>query len=764
MFHDGVLTMSRRNCCPDSCQTRTYPYGFTSHGDAAVNGRWLTPDETPDWPPSIVGQTVILDGQNYTVFQVGGSGAPQTYSLFLTSAPTVPWSYGFTTSGDCRQCGGTFSPDPAPTGWVADALVGLYITIDGVPYATITSNTTDSVTTDYYPKVSFSIPFTTWQRTGFTRNGDTLTFNVAPIGWFDNQLVGHTLMIRDGGYTVRTSGTITANTSTSVTLSGCTYPDTTGTGFSMAGGVMTPSTPPAGWVYQMWPGEYFALHDTNGVLQHTCRCSLSTTTTATLYTPPPDGDYTGWTWIINNPYPDWGFMLDIATSGQATPCRSDQSNVLTWAASYPPSWIGGEFVGCAITYDGVCGTVTANTADTLTVSRASRAFGPIPWTMMGRASGYASVSGAQIADSQQTNWRTNTMAGLPLVVRGDTYAIDSIQGMGALTLTNAVDMDFSWQLANYPAGQYYDVICSGFATTTTGVSCSTDGAKILWHAPLSIYQYSLSVTPTTTGNEPATPMMRIYFGPGGDYYFETPYIITNGTSSLVCGSQSAQLTQGVNPDGFTAPNYGICSNAAVCVWKADDGYHVLATPIGYKATGGYYGSCYPMYYPLSMELIVPTEDWETSAHRVGIGGDSGEAFTSLTMHETRGNATTAPTNCSTCSGCYVPGWTGSSMPEIQLVIIGGNLAGTYVLDYVASSSTWHVGASATCDGKWVNYIYAAIRANRDGTITLTVVAQDVTSMYPVGAWSVVQTFSPPFTDMAFSTLPCGMTSFTASII
>ncbi len=792
--------MTRRKCCDEPCQYRTYPYGFTPAGDhGTVCNNWFTPSPAPDWPGNIAGQTIIIGGQNFTISQQGGSGAPQPYSLYLSTAPTVPWSLNFTTNGNCTQCGATFTPDPAPSGWVANAFAGHQVTIGSTNYPIVANTTTTFTLGDSLPTVGFSIAFTYYQSTGFTVSGGVITFNVVPTGWFANRLVGHTIEILDGNGYVHVTGNITANTSTSMTLDS-PLPTVDGGDFSVSGGVFTPSTPPVGWFggstytngkQAAFRNKTLELKDPSGVVQYTTTINYFSTTSLYLYAPlPPDGTYTGWTWRIIAPFAQWRWRFNpsIYTSGSSTPCQASQPNVLTWWTpsynQYPPNWLGGEFVGCTVTYDGVQGVVTANTTNTLTVSQTSPAFRTRSWSLVGsgglRASGYVRVCGAQITDSVSNAW-TSSMAGLSLIVRGSPYTIASVQSSYQCTMTSAVDMDFSWYLANYPTGQYWDVISSGFATTGPSQACgyysttdtatsSADGAKVLWHTPLSIKQYKLSTSPVVSDFQQTPGLLRFFFGPGGDCYFETPYGVSSGTSRLVCGNQSCQWSHLVNPDVAW-----LCTSPSVCIWKADDGYHVLATPAQYSHSGGMYRWCTNLYVPLGLELTVPVQDWEASPHRIGIGGDNGAALCALIMNETRGTAIyPPPTYCATCGGCHVPNWPGPSLPELQVTIAGGNLAGTYILQYRYGFCCWLVTFPQykQCGSATVYGLGATITPNADGAIGLSVAGTrgcEGTECFAVmcyfSTWTASGTFSAPLTNMSLpGPFSCGIASITASLL
>lgn len=740
-------------CTVVPCQQGNYPYGLTPSGDhSTICTRWFTPGVVPDWDTLQLGNnaSITINGTSYTISQIGGSEAPQPYSLLLTTAPTVPWSLNFTTSGTCSQSGSTFTPSPAPTGWVAGAFAGHYVQLNSSVYAIVSNTTTSFTLGDSLPKKSFSIAFTDYQASGFTVSDDgVITFNVAPVGWFTNQLVGHAITIRDGNSTDQATGNITANTPTSMTLDS-PLPTTAGGDFSVSGGVFTPATTPTGWYggstytngrQAAFRNKYLELRDASGTLQYRTTINYFSTTSLYLYSPlPPEGTYTGWTWKIVDPFSDWRWVISdtLLTYGSATPSAETPNAITFWTPSYnhySTGWLGGEFTGCSITGFGEGVTILSNTTDTLYLS--TNVPNTAPWILTGGsssgllgASGTATTCGAVVTSLGYADW-TASMAGLSILIEGNPYTIASVQGTSTCTMTAAVVRDYPWYLTNYGGGQYWDIISPGFSTDKYSwqssyprVTSSTDGAEILWHSSLSIWQYSLYLQPTggTNSGTPGvsgTGTVRFYFGPGGTCYFETPISGTSGTSRLVCGSTTISIPQQVNPSNSTlwqAPN--------VCVWKLGDNYHICGHPAIFSTGNNTYN------LPLGLGCVVPASTWESATHQLGIGADSGATIGYLSWIETRGTSESPPTNCTMCYGSILESWTGS-LPRAQVTIIGGPWAGTYICQYMYGlqgyNGTWYAGSDPhSCPDAPSTYYTgvdcSSVASHRDGTFDIRVLA------------------------------------------
>lgn len=779
-------------CTSLPCQYGQYPYGLTPSGDhSTICDSWFTPSFVPDWDTSQL-TNITINGTAYTVGQIGGSGAPQPYSLWLTTAPTVPWSLNFTTSGTCSQSGSTFTPSPAPTGWIAGAFAGHYVQLNSSVYSIVSNTATSFTLGDSLPLKNFSIAFTYYQTSGFTVSGGVITFNVAPTGWFANQLVGHAITIRDGNSDDQLTGNITANTPTSMTLDS-PLPTTAGGDFSVSGGVFTPATTPTGWYggstytngkQAAFRNKYLELRDAGGTLQYRTTINYFSTTSLYLYSPlPPDGTYNGWTWQIVDPFSDWRWVISgsFSTSGSATP-SADNPNAITWWTPsynhYSSGWLGGEFAGCTIDGFGQGVTILSNTTDTLYLS--TNVSNTAPWSLTGSsssgllgASGIATTCGAVVTSTSYpaAGW-TASMAGLSILVEGNPYTIASVQNTTRCTMTAAVSRDYPWSITAYGGGQYWDIVSPGFSQNMyspsqsyPSVTSSTDGAEILWHSPLSIWQYSLSLSGVQgqyTSAVSGSGTVRFYFGPGGTYYFETPISGTSGTSRLVCGSTTIAIPQQVNPSDST-----LLQPPNVCVWKLGDNYHICGNPAIFQTGYNAYN------YPLGLGCVVPASTWESAPHRFGIGADNGATVGYLNWIETRGTSDIPPTNCTMCYGSIMEAWSGS-LPRAQVTIVGGPWAGTYICQYMyglQGYGTWYAGSDQhNCPDAPMTYYSgvdcSSVASHRDGTFDIRVLVGTY------GLWNgmlaltgVARNVGFPYTNISMpGPFACGVTAVSVSFI
>lgn len=653
--------MARRQCCTEPpCHNKSggYPYGFTVSGThSTLCGSWWTPDSQPDW--SVTTQqylTIIMLGQSLKIDHIGGTGAPQPYSCMLANPASLPWNLTLTTSGTCKQSGLVFTPNTTPTDWVANILTGKHVTIGGTSYM-IASNTTSTFTltntpTGSAPHSTASISFTYYQ-----------------------------------------------------------YPSGS---FTMASGVCTPATPPVGWGTNQLVGYSLQINDNNNNAYRKCPIIANTATSVTLSNPPADGVYTNYKWWIQNATTTDSPAIAVTT----IPVQPDKLQVFQSAL---PNWITNCFVGCNVVYgNSTAGVVTANDATTLTVTNAntSAVFGDltysIPLTMSGNGWSWCDKT----IETGITQW--TGMAGAKIVINSADYAIVS-NASSALTVDKAITYDSSWRLNTYDSGQYFDVVNSGLATTKdagcdygycycagysgTGdtVVSNANGAKILWNAGLLFNQYYLTCKPLAA---PSNGKMKLYFGPDGDSYFETPVTGASGTSTLnVCGHVVA-FSQNVNPDSMQVTNQ---TPPKICIWSDANGYHVIATPSGYLIANSYNR----YYYPLSLEYTIDKATWEAKPHKVGVGIDAGGQLCSLLMWETKTTAEYPnPADCLYCTGVYLPNWTGT-LPSIRLIITGGTLAGTYILTYRYGGNCWAIYPPPYNAGFSVT-----ITTNRDDTIDL----------------------------------------------
>ncbi len=739
------------NCVEQPCYQQAFPYGFSSHGDHSTicgpysTGSWFTPEEPGDWPKEYTGFTsILIDGVAHAIS--GTSGGPRADSLYITPAITYPWQLDFDTEGaTARQCDNRFTITPPPANWDGISLAGCQVKLDGISYPTYTivANDDSSFTLDgdYCPTVSFQVVFTYYQaHSGYTVADDgTITLSTPPEGWHTDQLVGHVIELRDGNSTVQLAPRIISNTATAMMVD-APMPTTHGTGFSIAGNVMTPAVAPTGW-QTGGSKEYgfrnrtLELVDPDGIVQYTSSVDrFASTTSMYIYTPrPPDGDYPDWTWRIVAPFGQWGFLLRgdtsgtyFETSGSALPCTVDGNPALKWWTpsynQFPSGWLGGEFVGCTVNYDGAAGTVIANDADSITVSYASKSFGPRQWQLNVTPSGTGYVDCSGVFSTIGASFPSGA-SGWPITIRGTANAIDTVQTGGyKFTTRDPINTDHPWRLPSYDSGQYWDVLGDGLATSTndTGISCgqwalvgiaknSADGAKVLWHTPPPVWQYLLSLP--ILNNDATAGTARIYFGPGGNSYLEVPFgpSGSEGTASLVVPGKTQQKSYAVYMSSSSAVA------AQVCVTRTPDGdYLVYATVPDYNRPQG-------VLPPGPFYAKVAKGDWQSNLHRLGIGTSHAARLCNLSVYETRGRLPEQDTKCSYCiMSCYIPGWEGGAeWPQLTLNIVGGPLAGNYVL-VSYGSCCWGVSLAPSypCGALGLG---ASITVNPDDTFTLTAV-------------------------------------------
>ncbi len=415
------------------------------------------------------------------------------------------------------------------------------------------------------------------------------------------------------------------------------------------------------------------------------------------------------------------------TAGNARPCTVGGNPVLRWWTpsynQFAPGWLGGEFVGCAINYDnGAAGTVIAHDTDSITVSYASKSFGPRQWQLTVIPAGTGYVDCSAMFNVIGTSFPAGA-SGWPITIRGTSNAIDTVQTGGyKFTTRDPVSTDHAWKLPTYDSGQYWEVVALGFTTSVndTGISCgqwalvgiaksSADGAKVLWHTPPPVWQYLLTLP--ILNNSATAGTARIYFGPGGSSYLEVPFGPggSNGTATLVVPGKTQQKSYAVYLSSTAA------TAAQVCITKTPDGsYLIYATVPDYNRPQG-------ILPPGPFYAKVAKGDWEADQHLIGVGASSAARLCNLSVYETRGKLPEQDTKCSYClMSCYIPGWEGgANWPQLTLNITGGSLAGNYVL-VSYGSCCWGVSLAPSYPCGAIG-IGASIAVNADDTFTLTAV-------------------------------------------
>lgn len=378
----GTLTLIP-TCPPPTCS-----------GTGTVSGDILTPSPSPaNWHAGEwAGKTVHLGGYDPVVED--NTATSLTLPAGLIADGTYSWSL------DC----GDFTNSDA---WYGDA-IGITIDIDW------------QEETKYW---ELTISVGGGSEAG-KLEGDVFTPNTAPTDWFADKLIGHHIWLDGAEYHILDNDTesVTIEDPPVHAWSIAFTVGSPATGGDVLDGVLTPLTPPTGWVADRLTGLYCTISGTDYLITD------NDTTTLTLDSPPANGSYF-WT------------LKGIVVSG--THGLLGNTNVTPQVADGTLNWTAGLFDGCSATVNGSSFTIDNNTTLRFTVTA-----GPLHadylWDMSRswnnnyggiETKGQAHVAGTLLTPTNgyPLNWMTNDLAGVHIRVHDThdnsssytTYAIDS---------------------------------------------------------------------------------------------------------------------------------------------------------------------------------------------------------------------------------------------------------------------------------------------------------------------------------------------------
>lgn len=661
-------------CCPSGCKSVVLGFcGFELTGDHSTsqstsinaNSTKWRPDPWPDsWPqhesshnsqagcPSSTSlgrwTTITLDLGDIAT----GAGGKRIFTFFgdytyttfdgdplqTTLVPnlTVPWRWNYTTSGKLTRHGLTFIPNPAPTGWVADAFVGNTISF-GSNGGTIVANDTTTLTMSSVPNITWTIDFT-------------------------NYLTYHSFKIENGVFYPRTGSGPAPN--------------------------YAPVYAPIGWHTDQLKTAWIKIRDEHANTDSWYQITANSTTGATLDSPPADGIYSSsYSWYLFEPTK----TNVIPASGGGCPWQPNK----VWQAS---SYLDHVYDGCTIHITGGSSDIIASYVGNFT-TLTNTTFDDVDWKFYGlivsseahgfglAAGGEAPVNGTALLSEGYSGNYASSPAGLPIVINGKEYTCASADS-GHIYVTETIDVDFPWTIQLDLAGNYWDIISGTWAFTTDSggdhIASSGTGAKVMWHNALlnveydPLYMYSFGVSL----NDTAPFARRLFFGPNGAYSIELsmPTAGSNaGTLTLTCDSQVSTF-----PITLSSLTVG---ELIVCIYKLDDNYHVIA---------GYTCGWSPLYGGPCCCLSIDSDPWEALPHKIGLGSDGSIPYWNigLGVGETRSTAWAATSVCANCSACYLPGQL-TAIPSFSVTIPG---VGTYGLSYhVRGTSPNQDLAGSSCE-------------------------------------------------------------------
>jgi hypothetical protein len=713
-------------CCIGPCDTKAYHYfNTTAQGTGGhMCDTTFTPDPAPaDWnlhydgfyDPVIGGYSHMLK-LNGIWYYIRGYDV-STHEMDLDTAGwtgtynPVYWDFILksTVSGTGKWDEAVFTPDDAPYGWAADMFpTGCTLQTENGSVSTWTNSTTAITVTiaENVPRFNYEILNLTGRTTNISIASGVCTPSVPPEGWWAGSLVGfgYTLHVVEGGHWVDYTGTVTANTTTTATLSSypadgtysngtftmAFYPRLTGycTVKQTADFVLATST---GLVGGEFDGRTVNLRRFDSIEEEKVISSNS----ATAFTVSTPSTFHG--------SQDWSFPY-IATSGQCYLCTTTFNTL--YMAGWPGYYGGGgKFLGAIIELFGVEYTLTTMTANW-------------QWTL-------------NVDPDPAANWE---------------WVLDEVEGPAW------TDEYWDMTTTGTATGTFTGLCGSGLATCSSTFTTTAGGdVSVIYRLPYKnastqdyIYQYKLSVG-GCVGSYLPLGTYALLFGPDGLFDLTLTLASDSLTITLNCGDYVKTWTTAPSSYYYES-EYLFAYGLEVDVVKYGDNYIVS----GYTTVHTAGVNCVETFYPDS--LAVPKDYWEAyngtaAEHRFGVKTTNTAAqFCELLVYETRGNG---KTECALWDPClYIPGRTTTTPPDICLTIPSGEMAGTYTLTRDAYLSLycsmygyspyfeWPFIYRCEIDGS----IYAAtLTGNEDGTLTIS-----------TDSLSPPDTFSPPFTNLHLS--------------
>jgi len=565
--------------CPDpNCYWRS----AVLHKGSGLSGIVLGPHFIADNNPFAVKyvDSVNIEGNWYRNHGVAANGELDLHPPFK-----VAWETNFTTSGQARRSGYTVIPDPAPIGWIDPTSSGKLgfletsVKFDGNEYAVVSHTAT-----------SFTLK----------RAREASVHNVSLFSRFAVDFeIAFTAV---GGLL-----TITDN-------------------------VVSFSSAPEGWAAGRLVGFQFVFIDASGnAITNTI--TANTDSTVTLNASPVLNEV-GASWkVLRGPaYPTLttsGKLLSYIVGGTYV-LKTDSGTIYDYY-----DWEPGLFDGLSITYDGITTTVVSNDANSVTVTNPSPAFDLKDWSLNVETSGKGAIvaigasatpNGLEV-QGKTRNWPF--FDGMSLLVRNVPHTMDMAAGP-IFTNNNVTYVQFTTDVDNTVGSWYTDrvmveVASGGYArNATTGHYYFTDDGSKVFDIRPAPYQYII----TTLYGFIFSEHVRLLFGPGGVCQaYRDGY-----TFHLECmGYHRTMDLTNIGKEW-----YGTWSTGA-------GGYVVIRKPASsnYYSVQAAYASDSSGSAVQCLEVRVPSGDWESAPHKIGLTGDAGIIFGGTAIGSWRWAPTTA---------------------------------------------------------------------------------------------------------------------------